>query len=217
MSTLKTTNRNCTVCNVSEEGLVFPRRYSMCPPCYKNKVSEYNAKSYEKNREKRLQYQSEYYDERREELILKKRNYYHNGGGKEKNQEWTEKNRNKVNSYSRNRAKRARAENPEKARAERRKYYSTPYGKQAIDSSRDRRRRNLKEYKKVLDKEIRSLMSSPCVACGNPEVTIDHIIPISKGGRHSVGNIQPMCRKCNGSKGSKLNFEWRVWRERQAA
>ena len=217
MSTLKTTFRNCTVCGVSEEGLVFPRKYSMCEPCYKKKTAEYNAKAYRKNREKRLKAQSEYYQERREEFLPKKRDYYHNGGGKEKKRKWAEKNRDSINAYSRNRAKRVRAENPEKARSERRRYYSTPYGKQAIDSSRDRRRRNLKESKKVLDKEIRSLMSSPCVACGDSKVTIDHIVPIAKGGRHSVGNIQPMCRRCNGSKGTKFNFEWRVWRERQAA
>lgn len=38
-----------------------------------------------------------------------------------------------------------------------------------------------------------------CAYCGiTPEkLTMDHIIPISKGGRHVVSNIAPACRSCN--------------------
>ena len=36
------------------------------------------------------------------------------------------------------------------------------------------------------------------------EVTIDHIIPLSKGGEHSKRNIQIAHRSCNSAKGSKL-------------
>jgi hypothetical protein len=37
-----------------------------------------------------------------------------------------------------------------------------------------------------------------------PEV--DHIVPISRGGRHVYENLQCACRKCNGSKGSNMNY-----------
>ncbi len=36
------------------------------------------------------------------------------------------------------------------------------------------------------------------------EVTLDHIIPLSKGGKHSKRNIQLAHRSCNSAKGSKL-------------
>lgn len=36
--------------------------------------------------------------------------------------------------------------------------------------------------------------------------TIDHIIPISKGGHHVASNLQCACRRCNMSKGSKLDY-----------
>lgn len=37
---------------------------------------------------------------------------------------------------------------------------------------------------------------------------IDHIVPLSKGGKHELINLMPICDKCNMSKGSKLLNEW---------
>ena len=36
------------------------------------------------------------------------------------------------------------------------------------------------------------------------EATIDHIVPVSKGGLHIAENVQCLCRKCNTTKGAKL-------------
>jgi hypothetical protein len=61
--------------------------------------------------------------------------------------------------------------------------------------------------------ELAKLYSSACVSCGSTqEITLDHIIPISRGGRHAIGNLQPMCQRCNSSKGDKLMVEWRMRR-----
>lgn len=35
-------------------------------------------------------------------------------------------------------------------------------------------------------------------------MTVDHIIPRSKGGNNSMRNKQPMCIRCNGTKADKL-------------
>lgn len=38
-------------------------------------------------------------------------------------------------------------------------------------------------------------------------VTLDHVIPISRGGTHTRGNVQPAHRRCNELKGDRLPGE----------
>lgn len=65
---------------------------------------------------------------------------------------------------------------------------------------------------KILDKEYRRLYNSACAFCGATEkITMDHIIPISRSGNHSIGNLQPLCRKCNSSKKSRLVSEYKYY------
>jgi len=42
-----------------------------------------------------------------------------------------------------------------------------------------------------------------CACCGASEQTVDHVIPVSKGGSSNLDNIQPLCCSCNASKGTK--------------
>ena len=49
-----------------------------------------------------------------------------------------------------------------------------------------------------------------CYYCGikHDKLTIDHVVPISKGGDNSLCNIVPACITCNRLKGSKSLVEW---------
>ncbi len=50
-----------------------------------------------------------------------------------------------------------------------------------------------------------------CFYCQEVRVmTMDHVIPISRGGRHSIGNIVPACKRCNSSKRARTIMEWRL-------
>jgi 5-methylcytosine-specific restriction endonuclease McrA len=57
---------------------------------------------------------------------------------------------------------------------------------------------------RITKKEMKKLYRQPCFICGSRErIEADHIIPISKGGRHSVGNLLALCRNCNAKKSDK--------------
>jgi 5-methylcytosine-specific restriction endonuclease McrA len=64
----------------------------------------------------------------------------------------------------------------------------------------------------LLDKKkIAKLYNQPCSYCGGTEnISLDHVVPIARGGNHSIGNLMPLCRSCNSSKGKKLLVEWRL-------
>ena len=53
------------------------------------------------------------------------------------------------------------------------------------------------------------LVSQPCAYCGSTEnITIDHIVPLSRGGKHEASNLAPACLPCNCSKSGQLLSEW---------
>ena len=46
-----------------------------------------------------------------------------------------------------------------------------------------------------------------CANCGATErLEIDHIIPLSRGGRHDEDNFQVLCKRCNLRKGRGFDF-----------
>lgn len=62
---------------------------------------------------------------------------------------------------------------------------------------------------KVTKKDIVDLLNQGCLYCGGPAQHVDHIIPVSRGGIHSIGNLTGACASCNLSKGSKFVMEWK--------
>lgn len=56
-------------------------------------------------------------------------------------------------------------------------------------------------------KRIRVFMRDgyKCVLCGiEDDLTIDHIIPVSRGGSNRMKNLQTLCRTCNQNKGDRI-------------
>ncbi len=50
-----------------------------------------------------------------------------------------------------------------------------------------------------------------CHYCGRQvgakALTMDHLVPIIRGGRSTKGNVVPACKDCNAAKGHRLPFE----------
>ena len=40
------------------------------------------------------------------------------------------------------------------------------------------------------------------------ELTMDHIVPIARGGRSTKGNVVPACKECNNAKKQLMAMEW---------
>jgi 5-methylcytosine-specific restriction endonuclease McrA len=51
-----------------------------------------------------------------------------------------------------------------------------------------------------------------CHYCGGTftpeELTMDHLVPVSRGGKASRNNVVPACKECNSSKKYLLPIEW---------
>jgi len=55
--------------------------------------------------------------------------------------------------------------------------------------------------------ELKAQYHNMCLCCGKKDsvtkLTVDHVIPLSKGGSNAIDNIQPLCLACNLHKGTK--------------
>ena len=45
---------------------------------------------------------------------------------------------------------------------------------------------------------------------GARALTMDHVVPVIRGGRSNKGNLVPACKECNDAKKHQLAFEWMV-------
>lgn len=62
-----------------------------------------------------------------------------------------------------------------------------------------------KQVKELYDKYL-----GLCVYCNfNKASSLDHIIPLKKGGINNIENLAPACISCNSSKRDKLLSEWK--------
>jgi 5-methylcytosine-specific restriction endonuclease McrA len=63
----------------------------------------------------------------------------------------------------------------------------------------------------------RRLAAGVCHYCGRRvgvrALTLDHVVPLIRGGRSVRGNVVPACKECNSKKQSLLPWEWDAYLE----
>lgn len=70
---------------------------------------------------------------------------------------------------------------------------------------RARKAKAICKVKKTDYENLSKILGSNCLCCGSSEnIQWDHVVPLAKGGEHSVNNLQPLCRKCNEKKQANI-------------
>jgi 5-methylcytosine-specific restriction protein A len=64
---------------------------------------------------------------------------------------------------------------------------------------------------------MRKVQQGECHYChrrvGKANLTMDHVLPLSRGGKSKKGNIVPACKECNNKKKYLLPVEWAEYLE----
>ena len=188
----------------------------------KENKAAYDKKYAAENKEKKAAYHKKWQAENKDKLAASQKKYRAENkekiaaANKEYQKKWYLENKERINikrkkDYEKNKEKELlvckewRDNNPD---------YRLSYQRENKDKMAEyaKRRRVRKAGNGVFiitNKFMKNLYNSPCRFCGASEVIeADHIIPIIKGGRHSEGNLQPLCMPCNRSKNSKLQIEF---------
>lgn len=82
----------------------------------------------------------------------------------------------------------------------------------AYKAKNNAKRKQAKAFS-VTSKDIARVLAMNCFYCQETASEhIDHIIPLARGGTHSVGNLIGSCARCNIQKSSKTIMEYRLWK-----
>lgn len=168
----------------------------------------------EANKEHITERQRNYYQENADKFSEYRRNYYQENADKlrERSRNYNQENVGKIREFRRNHYQ----ENASKILERNRNYRQTPSGK-SVKIRNNQKRRAIKKgchsqpYKQ---EDILNLFNGECAYCGNKvKLSLDHFIPLNKGGSDVQGNLLPACLSCNCS---KRNFDAIDWYKSQS-
>jgi 5-methylcytosine-specific restriction endonuclease McrA len=79
------------------------------------------------------------------------------------------------------------------------------------------RRSNREPMDSLIVKNVFARDNYTCQYCGSKsKLTIDHRLPLARGGSHDISNLCVACRTCNSSKGTKTPEEFAIYKQEVA-
>ncbi len=159
----------------------------------KEKIRAYHRDYYSKNKKLCRSYQKKHYLKNREKEIARC-------------SAWNKKNPRKVADSM----QRCRDRRPEYYYQYQKKYVKEHHEMYRISwRNKDHKRRSITKLGHVSALDWKLILKSTngcCFYCGigNINMTMDHYIPLSKGGQHYPKNIVPACHKCNSRKNNMM-------------
>lgn len=170
----------------------------------REKLLEAGRKSYAKNREKVREAHRQYYAANQEKTRAR---YLRNRAAHP--EKFREKGRkSNLKQYSKD---------PNKACARVLKWHADNPAKSCILTQRRRARLQAAQGSGVTAGQWQALLTEAkghCFYCeqASDKLTMDHIVPLSRGGAHDTANVVPACRSCNASKGRHDVLDWFSWK-----
>lgn len=94
---------------------------------------------------------------------------------------------------------------PDKVKSWAKRWYKNNPAKVRVNRHRRRARENMAGGSYTANEwlSLCEWFGGVCLCCGKAETTVDHVIPITKGGSNNIDNLQPLCLSCNCSKQAK--------------
>lgn len=162
-------------------------RATECRLCKKQQDIKYRKEHQEYCKE----YQTKYWTENRIELYEQKKEYIVNNKTAHLTRQhiWYEKNKDNIKART----------------AQYKKDYPEQY--QMYNNRRIARKKTV--IVEIFDnQDIKNKYGDKCFYCGGLFTHIDHYMPLSRGGPHTLENVRPSCETCNLHKSNKLPEEF---------
>ncbi len=234
--------KTCSCCGVTGlDGETIRHWSTLCKPCWNARQQErrkahperetaHRRKTYQKHSEKRKAERRAYYRKNKEALkekrkLTKERDYA-------RAKEWRLRNIEHVRAKGRiHDAKRVAqraidrrrwvANNREKEKEFTTRWLKSDVGRASRRNTAIKRRIAIKAHRTATTKQVAALFKDArvCPYCQDIfsdtlRKSLDHIMPVSKGGKHTIENLLICCLTCNRKKKAKTPEQWEAYQQK---
>jgi len=201
-------SKTCTKCGQEKSLSFFSRQkrglfglHSQCRLCQAKRFKEWSKKNYareqkrwrdwyKKNRRAKTQYAKKYRELNPEKVAAATK-------------DWAKRNPDKMRAIDRRKYEKHKSKMLQNMRV----WRSKNPDKVAVIKERRRARESgaAGDFTAEAWIQLKQRARYQCLCCRKKKkLTIDHVVPLSKGGTNDISNIQPLCRSCNSKKRTRL-------------